>query len=209
MTDTTTPSRRPFVRCHRIPVLAGQEIPLALPGTILQGTDGEVVIFVGDAWPTELVDIATVANQFRNAWLIQLVGDIWKAGRPFKHALHDEWSAPARVAREAARAARRAQRPEPPKTRCEQPTRSGAPCQNYAGVGTDTTGTGPCSFHGGDSSKRDAAAAKLTQAIRANGLLTAKSRTRDLTLREQLDQLIALRELALAAENPRRRTRTR
>lgn len=206
---TTPPNlgRRAHTRCRRYPTLDGEPIPDAPIGTIAESTDGEVVLFIGDSWPNELIDIPALAARYRGARLITLIGDTYGAGRPCQRALHDAWNAQNQARLDAVRATRPPRPIKASTALCGQPRRDGQPCRQIAGLGTDTPGVGPCRDHGGSTAQQDAARRALDEHLRTYSRLHDRKQRRPLSLREQLDEAIALREILLAAEAKCRRNR--
>lgn len=173
---------RPTVRCRRPE--AGQVAPD--PGTVVWLDGGRAVVFVGDG--PGLVDVVALAAQLRSGRRVDVVGDVWAAGRPFKQALREAWTAAARARREASRTrpAGRAERP-----RCGHPRADGLPCRQRAGWGADTPGVGPCRLHGGSTVRRRAEAERLAEQALAVVRLAGKARSAPSTAREQLQAVAA------------------
>lgn len=208
MDNTTTRPRYPYIdnrwpRSHH-----GDPAPDPAIGTVAELDDGVVEIHVGSNWPTDLVDVDALASQYRQAARIRLYGHVLHACRPARQAIYDTWRATDRATRRAAQPPRPIDLTKPRKARCGQPTRDGEPCRRVAGAGTDIR-TGPCVDHGGSGERRQAAAKKLREQSLLVDVLTAKARLQPPTLREQLDGLIAVREVLIATEElqPYRRRR--
>lgn len=205
MTTPAAPWHRPYLSCRRPPEAGGQTLPVPAPGTIVQTADGATNLFVGDVWPIEGLDVDQLALRLRHARRIFVVGDMWQAARPAKHAINASWSRANQARRDAAKAALPPKPPTIRRPRCGQPRVDGLPCRAIAGAGTDTLGTGPCASHGGSTALQDQAVQDLHDRVRRFAALRRKSVTQPLTLQEQLDSLTALREILTAPEPVRRR----
>jgi hypothetical protein len=186
----------------------GQPLPVPGPGTLLHTPDGEVVLYVGDAFEATALEVGALAARLRDARRIVVVGDMWQAAKPWKNAIHNAWTAANKAARDAAKPPRPAPVVKAPGPRCGRPGKTGAPCGMYAGWGSDTPGAGPCFYHGGSTEKQDAALRRLGEQARLIARLTRRAATRELTAAERLEGAVALREIAAARESRRRRRRT-
>jgi hypothetical protein len=199
-TDTPSPSsRRPVIRCRRPPEHDGQPLPVPPPGTVVETADGTTVVYVGDDRDNDQQQIKDLSARLRNARTIVLVG--WAARRA-KHVLGAAWTETTQATREATKTPAL---PKAPVQLCGQPAKTGNPCGQIAGWGTDTPGQGPCFYHGGSTAEKDAALEALQAQARTFARLHRTAKTKPLTLREQLDATIALREVLLATETKRRR----
>lgn len=177
-------------------------------GVIEQHPDGRVALHVGDRWPyRELAEAAGLALLLRSARHVEIVGTGRASIRPAKAAIQECW-------RQQDRAARRAQAEADglvPDERvlCGEPTATGTRCRLRAGWGTDTPGTGPCANHGGPTVRKTAAQRRLHEQLDTVVELARKADESGLPLspRERLAGALALREVVLAVQRGRRRSR--
>jgi hypothetical protein len=204
MSTPATPWRRPFMSCRRPPEADGQPLPVPPSGTIAETADG-TNLYVGDTWPIDGLDVDALAQQLRNTRRIYVVGDMWQAARPAKHAINAAWNRANQLRRDAEKAARPPAPPKVVRPRCGQPRDDGLPCRAIAGAGADTLGEGPCAAHGGSTAIRDQAAQELLRQAGRISALHRKARTRPLTVAEELQLVLAWRAIAAAPEELRRR----
>lgn len=190
---------RPVIRCWHTP----QDRQPPPPGTITQDNTGTVDFFVGTTFAASQEEVDEVATRLRTVAEIRLIGNMWKACRPWKRALSDSWN---RAKREAALAARQAAgvvQPAGPHPRCGRPRADGQPCRQYAGHGADDP-AGPCRAHGGTTLKREAEAEALVGKALRWVELSRKARTEPLTPAERLEGLVAMRDMVVAQRKRRR-----
>ena len=190
--------RRPNIRCRR--PAEGQELPPV--GTVVEASGGAVIVFVGDQWPDDRIDLPRLATRLRTARSVDLIGDVWQAARPLKFALRQEWTAATKAARVAARPP---VVPKPPAQRCGRPRRDGKPCRAFAGAGSDHPGKGPCAHHGGSTVVKDEQQRRLAEQVATAARLARKARIEPLTRREQLEGGIALAEVLIEVRKRQRR----
>jgi len=200
--QTPPPWRRPHIRCQWPPEHNGTAAVLPPPGTIATDPGGNATVYVGDQWTATPEETHSLAAAVRHARSITLVGNIWKAGRPAKQALHDAWTAANRAAREAARP------PKPPQPApcglCGQPRRDGQPCTQRAGWGADDP-DGPCRIHGGSTVRREQQREHLVAQTERWVELTIKARTEPLSPAEHRELLTAEKTLRSASKDGRLR----
>lgn len=195
---TPPTGRRPPIRC-RYPE-RGQQLPE--PGTIVETSDGAMVLYVGDH-PGQ-IDAEQYAAKLRQALTVTLVGHRARVGQPLRHLLQECWYAADRAASQAAKPPAL---PKPKPGRCGRPRKDGHPCGLAAGWGSDTPGQGACSLHGGSTAKRDAAARRLSEQVQTVSRLAAQAHIAPLTVQERLTAAIALREVLAATRARQRRIR--
>lgn len=189
-------TRRPTIRCQ---YTDGTQCCPA-PGTIRRFDDGEAILWAGDGpWA---IDIPKMADELRTARRVLVVA---RAPGSVRREIQAWWSAEAKAARVAASPPAVAKTGRPRPTRCGRPGKSGAPCGQAAGWGTDTPGKGPCVYHGGPTRQGGAEARRLEEQAHTFVRISRKARTGPLTPRERLEGDVAL--LGLLAAHRRREKR--